>query len=94
MQFIQVQHRQQTYFATLEEQVAVDNPVRLIDAFIDKLDLQKLGFQKTVHHSEGPTGAMCSLTKSLFFTVMIMGSLGPFNSTGLQPELELTMLNF
>ena len=53
MQFIQVQHRQQTYFATLEEQVAVDNPVRLIDAFIDKLDLQKSGFQKTVHHSEG-----------------------------------------
>ena len=44
MQFIHGQHRQQTYFATLEDQVASDNPVRLIDAFIDKLDLQKLGF--------------------------------------------------
>ena len=53
MQFIQGQQRQQTYFATLEDQVSADNPVRLIDAFIDKLDLQKLGFQKTVHHSEG-----------------------------------------
>ena len=53
MQFIQGQPRQQTYFSTLEDQVATDNPVRLIDAFIDKLDLQKLGFQKTVHHSEG-----------------------------------------
>ena len=53
MQFIQGQQRHQTYFATLEDQVAADNPVRLIDAFIDKLDLQKLGFQKTVHHSEG-----------------------------------------
>jgi transposase len=53
MQFIQGQPRQQTYFATLEDQVATDNPVRLMDAFIEKLDLQKLGFQKTVHHSEG-----------------------------------------
>ena len=39
MQFIQGQPRQQTYFATLEDQVATDNPVRLIDAFKDKLDL-------------------------------------------------------
>ena len=53
MQFIQGQHRQQTYFATLEDQVATDNPVRLIDAFIDKLDLQKSGSTKTVHKSEG-----------------------------------------
>lgn len=53
MQFIPGQPRQQTYFATLEDQVSADNPVRLIDAFIDKLDLQQLGFQKTIHHSEG-----------------------------------------
>ena len=53
MQFIQGQQRNQTCFATLEDQVAADNPVRLMDAFIDKLDLQKLGFQKTVHNSEG-----------------------------------------
>ena len=53
MQFIQGQPRQQTYFATLEDQVAKDNPVRLIDAFIEKLDLQKLGFNKTVHSFEG-----------------------------------------
>jgi len=53
MQFIQGQQRNQTYFATLEDQVSADNSVRLLDAFIDKLDLQKLGFQKTVHHSEG-----------------------------------------
>ena len=53
MQFITGNNRQQTYFSTLEDQVAADNPVRLIDAFIDKLDLQKMGFSKTVHHSEG-----------------------------------------
>ena len=53
MQFITGQQRNQTYFATLDDQLAADNPVRLMDAFIDKLDLQKLGFQKTVHKSEG-----------------------------------------
>ncbi len=53
MQFIQGTNRNQTYFATLEEQVSADNAVRLIDAFIDKLDLQKLGFTNTIHKSEG-----------------------------------------
>ena len=53
MQFIQGNSRHQTYFATLEDQVATDNPVRLIDVFIDKLDLEKLGFTKMVHKSEG-----------------------------------------
>lgn len=53
MQFIQGSSRHQTYFATLDEQVAADNPVRLMDAFIDKLELEKLGFNKTIHKSEG-----------------------------------------
>jgi transposase len=30
-----------------------DNPVRLIDAFINKLELQKLGFTNTIHKTEG-----------------------------------------
>jgi len=53
MQFIEGNNRNQTYFATLDDQVSADNAVRLIDAFIDKLDLQKLGFRGTVHKSEG-----------------------------------------
>jgi transposase len=53
MQFIQGQQRNQTYFATLDDQVAADDPVRLMDAFIAKLDLRQLGFQKTVHKTEG-----------------------------------------
>jgi transposase len=53
MQYIQGNNRHQTYFSTLEEQVSADNAVRLMDAFIDKLDLQKLGFTGTVHKSEG-----------------------------------------
>src|SRR5437868_9457889 len=53
MKFIEGMHRHQTYFATLDDQVSVDNPVRLTDAFIDKLELAKLGFANTVHKSEG-----------------------------------------
>jgi hypothetical protein len=39
MQFIKGNNRHQTFFSTLEDQVSADNPVRLIDAFIDKLEL-------------------------------------------------------
>ncbi len=53
MQFIQGTNRYQTYFTTLEQQVAIDNPARIMDAFVDKLDLQKLGFNNTIHKSEG-----------------------------------------
>src|SRR3954471_13292376 len=53
MQFIEGTRRDQTYFSTLNDQVSTDNPVRLIDAFVDKLELHKLGFTNTVHKSEG-----------------------------------------
>lgn len=53
MQFIIGQSRHQSYFSTLEDQVSSENPVRLMDAFIDKLDLGKIGFSKAVHKSEG-----------------------------------------
>ena len=64
MQFIQGSSRNQTYFATLEDQVSPDNPVRLIDAFIDKLELEKLGFSSIVHKPEGrPPYAPATLLK-------------------------------
>ena len=53
MQFITGNNRHQTYFSTPDDQVNLDNPVRLMDTFIDRLDLQKLGFTGTVHKSEG-----------------------------------------
>ena len=53
MQFIQGSNRNQTYFTSLEAQVGSDNMARLIDAFINKLDLEQLGFSRTKHHLEG-----------------------------------------
>ena len=53
MKYITGTSRDQTYFSTLDNQVTADNPVRLIDAFVDKVDLAKLGFTCMVHKGEG-----------------------------------------
>jgi transposase len=53
MQYITGVNRHQTTFTTLEQQVAATNPVRLIDAFVEKLDTVQLGFGKTEHKTEG-----------------------------------------
>ena len=58
----------QSYFNTLEAQVSADNAVRLMDAFIDKLDpiaigLEKLGVTKTVHKSESLPGRLQPIQK-------------------------------
>ena len=53
MQFIIGNNRHQTFFSTPDDQVSNYNAARLMDAFIDKLDLPKLGFTGTVHKSEG-----------------------------------------
>ena len=49
---MRVNDRHQSYITTFDEQVSADNVVRIMDAFIEKLDLQKLGFTGTVHKSE------------------------------------------
>ena len=41
------------YFSTLEDQLTTGNPVRLMDVFVNKLDLQKLSFSNTIYKSEG-----------------------------------------
>lgn len=46
--FVEVADRDQASFlpARLEDYVAPDNPVRIIDAFVDELDLAELGFAR------------------------------------------------
>ena len=38
---------------TLDEYTTADNPVRFIDAFVDQLDLQGLGFPRVIAATEG-----------------------------------------
>jgi transposase len=44
MAYLAAQDRFQTWFTSLEEPIDTDNPVRFIDAFVDTLELNKLGF--------------------------------------------------
>ena len=46
--FVEVADRDQASFlpACLEDYVDADNPVRIIDAFVDELDLAGLGFER------------------------------------------------
>lgn len=66
MQYIQGTSRHQTYFSTLEQQVAADNPVRIIDSFVNKLDLQKLGFSQAMLKTEGRPPYAPSLLLKLY----------------------------
>jgi transposase len=47
------QSRQQVEFGCLEDAISPDNSVRVMDAFVDKLDLNKLGFVQREIKSEG-----------------------------------------
>jgi transposase len=42
MKIIQRTSRQQMRFIILDDFIAADNPVRILDAFVEKLDLMKL----------------------------------------------------
>ncbi|MCS6762690.1 MAG: IS5/IS1182 family transposase, partial [Candidatus Devosia symbiotica] len=50
--FVEVADQQQAGFlpACLEDYVDADNPVRIIDAFVDKLDLTELSFARVQLH--------------------------------------------
>ena len=52
MNHIQGTDRFQITFSSLDEQICKDNPVRIIDAFIEKLDLKLLGFVSKPPRSE------------------------------------------
>ena len=39
--------------SSLEDKIAADNPVRFIEAFVDSIDLFKLGFTLRVLKTEG-----------------------------------------
>jgi transposase len=53
MKFIQSEDRNQMLFGTLESAIAMDHVVRFIDAFVEKLDLDRLGFRVQVLQKEG-----------------------------------------
>lgn len=53
MNFIAAQDRFQVTFGSLEDKISDENLVRFIDAFVDHLDLPKLGFIVNTLKGEG-----------------------------------------
>lgn len=53
MHFIQGANRQQVQFISLDDLIAPNNGVRILDAFVNKVDLSQLGFASAPHKSEG-----------------------------------------
>lgn len=55
MQHIQGIARNQLQVSSLEDSISQDNPVRFIDAFVNSIDLERIGFTprvlKTIHFS-------------------------------------------
>ena len=53
MHFIQGTNREQLQFSCLNDGVSSDNPVRLIDGFVDQIDLSEIGITSTTLQGEG-----------------------------------------
>ncbi len=56
MQTIAGKDRHQMIFTSLEQEISKDNPVRLIDAFVEKIDLKALGIKWKEENQEGRPG--------------------------------------
>ncbi len=71
MQHISSKDRYQIEFTSLDELIESDNAIRFIDAFVDKLELNKLGFNLNTLKKEGRP----SYNSSLFLKLYIYGYL-------------------
>ena len=60
---------------SLEDWVGNDNPVRVIDAFVDKLDLNKLGFETVEALDTGrPAITLAFISSSISMAISIVCS--------------------
>ena len=77
MQHISLKNRHQIEFTSLEDLIEEDNTVRFVDAFVDKLELPKLGFTINTIKKEGRP----SYQSSLFLKLYIYGYLNGIRSS-------------
>nr|WP_235819427.1 transposase [Flavobacterium oreochromis] len=77
MQHIQGISRNQLHLSSLEDKITSDNPVRFIDAFVQYIDLQKVGFTPVVLKSEGRP----SFKAEVFLKIYLYGYLNGIRSS-------------
>jgi transposase len=71
--FIEGEDRRQSWFlpSSLDDYVAEDNPVRVVEAFINELDLGTLGFVRVESASTGrPAYDPATLLKLYFYSYL------------------------
>jgi hypothetical protein len=67
MQHIPLKNRHQIEFTSLDDLIEKENTVRFVDAFVDKLELNKLGFTINTVKKEGrPSYHSALFLKSYF----------------------------
>jgi transposase len=76
MSFIKGKDRNSETVVSLEGSIASDNPVRLVDAFVNKLELDKMGLQ-TVPKQEGRP----AFSPALFLKLYLYGYLNRIRSS-------------
>ena len=77
MQHIQGISRNQLQVSSLEDTIADDNPVRFIDAFVNSIDLEKIGFTLKLLKREGRP----SFATPVFLKIFLYGYLNGIRSS-------------
>ncbi|MFN8236963.1 MAG: IS1182 family transposase [Chitinophagales bacterium] len=77
MQVISSHHRHQLEVGCLEEMIERDHPVRFIDAFVEHIELERLGFQPRAIKQEGRPG----FEARLFLKIYLYGYLNGIRSS-------------
>lgn len=76
MQYKQGISRQQLQMISLEDKISADNPIRFIDAFVNHIDFEKLGFHPKVLKTEGRP----SFKSEVFLKLYLYGYLNGVRS--------------
>jgi hypothetical protein len=77
MQHIQGISRQQLRMSSLEDTISQDNPVRFIEAFVENISIDKLGFTAQTIKSEGRP----SFDSKVFLKIYLYGYLNGLRSS-------------
>ncbi|WP_240665141.1 transposase [Flavobacterium columnare] len=77
MQHIQGISRNQLHVSSLEDKITSENPVRFIDAFVESIDLEKVGFTEVILKKEGRP----SFKNQVFLKIYLYGYLKGIRSS-------------
>ena len=81
MKIIQGISRHQMQFASLDDFIAADNPVRIIDVFVEKLDVVKPGIALQQSKSKVNSGGAPRFDDKLLLKLYLYGYLNKIRSS-------------